>query len=30
MDEKFDLALYVNAMDLYQIREIRDGLEELD
>jgi len=30
MDEKFDLALYANAMDLHHLREIVDGLEELD
>ena len=30
MDEKFDLALYANAMDLYHLREIRDTLEGLD
>jgi hypothetical protein len=30
MDEKFDFALYANAMDLVHLREIRDALEELD
>jgi hypothetical protein len=30
MDEKFDLALYPNAMDLVHLREIRDALDELD
>jgi hypothetical protein len=30
MDEKFDLALYANAMDLVHLREIRDALDDLD
>jgi len=30
MDEKFDLALYPNAMDLVHLREIEHALDELD